>query len=624
MSNDPAALIQSLAERGLLTDETPRNVKQWLSDSCYSAYHERILELLGGDDDAVRKLNEMFWTTIPFGTGGRRGVMGEMGPATINARTIAESAYGLARYMQQQSGTTGGTAVIAHDTRHNSQKFARITATTMAALGLKVYEFGPHARTVDAVGADQAGAFTHRSTPLLSFAVRHLQCDIGAMISASHNPPSDNGFKAYWNTGAQVVAPHDTGIIDCVNAAREIPVLDYEQAVADGQIVVLDDSVDSAFAEAILRLSLSPCRDIKAVFSPLHGVGETSAYDVAARAGFADVTIFEDHRLPDGGFPNVADQFPNPERVEVFESIIEAEAETDSDLILATDPDADRVALAVRSSDGSFVNLTGNQIGALLCDYVCRQRKAAGTLNAQSFVVETLVTTQLTACIARSYGCRAITDLLVGFKYIAEIMDEEGPENFVFATEESIGYLAGEYARDKDASIATLYLLELAAELRQEGRTLLDRLDELYAQHGVHAESQTSIYCKGSAGLQQIKELMQAFRSAPPGSLGGLPVEVIRDYSTLEERRADGELIRTLERPQGNLVFLDSAADSGAKLSIAARPSGTEPKIKFYLFAQEDPGMDLTTAKQSAAERLQQASRDVDAWVGQVLETKAS
>jgi phosphoglucomutase/phosphomannomutase len=621
MSSDPAALIEKYAASGLLQDAAPANIQCWLSESCYAGYHARILELLNGSEDDVKALNEMFWTTIPFGTGGRRGAMGEMGPATINERTIAESAHGLAAYMQQQNGTNAGVAVVAHDTRNRSQEFARITATTFVALGLKVYVFGPHKRTVDLVGEEAAVALTHRSTPLLSFAVRHLECDIGVMISASHNPPADNGFKAYWNTGAQVTAPHDKGIIDCVNAARDIATVDYDEAVKNGSIVVVGDEIDDAFADAVLATGLSDKRDINAVFSPLHGVGETAAFDVIDRAGFAGVSVFEDHRLPSGDFPNVADHFPNPERTQVFDRIIDAENDTDCEVILATDPDADRVAIAVRDDAGKFVILTGNQTGALLCDYVCQQRQANGSLTSDSYVVETLVTTPMTATIARSYGADAITDLLVGFKYIAKAMDDRGPENFIFGTEESIGYLAGQYARDKDASIGCLYILEMAAELKAQGKTILQRLDELYATHGVHCESQKSIYCEGSSGLQQIKKLMETIRTTPPATLAGLQIAQARDFQTMEIKSPTGEVIGKFEQPQGNLVFLDSV-EGDAKMSIAVRPSGTEPKIKFYFFVQESltAHADLQAAKSSAADRVKQADAELEAWADSVLQ----
>ncbi|MFK7819392.1 MAG: phospho-sugar mutase [Planctomycetaceae bacterium] len=621
MSPESTSLIEQYTASGLLQDESPDNIRRWLSESCYAGYQPRIMELLSGSEDDVRRLNDMFWTTIPFGTGGRRGAMGQMGPATINERTIAESAYGLASYMQQQTGNDGGVAVVAHDTRNRSQEFARITATTFAALGLKVYVFGPHRRTVDLVGEEKAAELTHRSTPLLSFAVRQLKCDIGVMISASHNPPADNGFKAYWSSGAQVTAPHDKGVIECVNAARDIGTVDYDEAVANGSIVVVGDEIDDAFAEAVLATGLSERRDIKAVFSPLHGVGETAAFDAIARAGFDGVRVFEHHRLPSGDFPNVADHFPNPERTQVFDCIIEAEKDTDCEVILATDPDADRVAIAVRDDDGKFVILTGNQTGALLCDYVCQQRKANGSLTADSYVVETLVTSPMTGTIAKSYGADAIMDLLVGFKFIAKAIDERGPENFIFATEESIGYLAGQYARDKDASIGCLYILEMAAELKAEGKTILQRLDELYAQHGVHCESQKSIYCEGSSGLQQIKELMKTIRTTPPATLAGLQIAQVRDFETLEIKSPTGEAIGKFERPQGNLVFLDSA-EGDATISIAVRPSGTEPKIKFYFFVQESmtAHADLQAAKKAAAARVQEADSELEAWADSVLQ----
>lgn len=616
--HDIDSKITSLAERGLLTGEAPENIRRWLKEDCYARYHDRIRTLLGGSDADAKQLNGMFWATIPFGTGGRRGIMGEMGPATINERTIAESAHGLAAYMKQQHGRETGKAVVAHDTRHNSHRFARITAATFAAHGLTVYVFGPHQRVRGLIDGD-ISMLTHRSTPLLSFAVRHLECDIGAMISASHNPPSDNGFKAYWNNGGQIVPPHDKHVVECVAACSEIPQMDYDQAVSDGLVIEVGHDVDGAFADAVLDMSLSDARDIKAVFTPLHGVGETSAFDVVEKAGFCGVSVYAPQREPHGDFPNVPDRFPNPERMEVFVPLIESLRDSDCELILATDPDADRVALSVRGSDGEFVNLTGNQIGALLCDYVLQKMKAAGSLTPEHYVVETLVTTPLTAAIARSYGAVAVTDLLVGFKWIARTIDERGPEKFVFATEESIGYLAGDYARDKDASVACLYALEFAAELKQQGQTLLDRLDELYHEHGVHAESQVSLYCHGSAGLAQIRQLMETIRTAPPESLAGLPLASSRDYATGQQRSMADDTVTAFDGPEGNLVVLRSGSED-LRLTVAARPSGTEPKIKFYFFVQADPAADLTRMRERADQALSEAAADLNAWAKNTLD----
>jgi phosphoglucomutase/phosphomannomutase len=560
--------VEMAVQAGRISPAAAKNLMRWLTESPYARSAPHIMEMIQTDE--FSQLDALFWETIPFGTGGRRGPMAEFGSATINERTIAESAHGLATYLRKQKGTAGGQGVVACDTRNRSTEFARLTATTFAANGLHVFFFS-----------------SPRSTPELSFAVRHLKCDVGAMISASHNPPSDNGFKAYWSNGAQVLPPHDKGIIDCVYEAGEIPTIDFDQAVAAGKIQIVGDKIDRAYSSAVLSLGLSEARDIPAIFTPLHGVGETSVFHIIQAAGFQGVDIFEPQRLPDGDFTNVPDQLPNPERREVFEPAIKQARATGAELILASDPDADRLGVVVRDRAGNFVHLTGNRIGALIADHILRKRAALGTLSVEHYVIETLVTTPLISAIAQAHGVRAINDLLVGFKYIAQTMDAEGPNKFVFGAEESLGYLAGEYCRDKDAAVAALYLLELAAELRQEGKTLLDRLDELFRELGYFVESQKSEVCEGSRGKEQIDGLMRKFRESPPRKLAGLSITQVRDYKLRELRVLPGnKKTEDLAGPQGDLLFLDSKEDGGKRFSIAVRPSGTEPKIKFYFFAQ--------------------------------------
>ena len=579
-----------------------QNLSRWLAEPQYGAYLPELLKRVR--DERFEELESLFWEVIPFGTGGRRGPMAELGSATINRRTIAESAHGLADYLRKQNGQSGGSAAIAHDTRNRSPEFARLTATTLAANGLRVYFFDGH-----------------RSTPELSFAVRHLGCDVGAMISASHNPPADNGFKAYWSNGAQVLPPHDQGIIDCVYEAGEIPTVEFEQAVADGRIVLVGEEVDAAYFAAVTALSLSSSRRLRAVFTPLHGVGETSVYRVFEKAGFSGIEIFEPQRKPDGNFTNVPEQLPNPERRAVFEPAIAHAKATGAGLVLASDPDADRLGAAVAGSDGAFEHLTGNQIAALLADYVLRKRAAAGSLSPEHYVVETIVTTPLVASIAASHGIRAFGDLLIGFKYIAETMDREGPEQFVFGAEESLGYLAGTYARDKDAAVAGLYLAELAAELGGEGKTLLHRLDELYREHGYHLEGQTSETAPGSSGQQQIQRLMRAFRESPPENLAGCKLECVRDYSKHEVRGLPANRkTADLPQPSGNLLFFDSTAGE-FQVSVAVRPSGTEPKIKFYYFLRSGPVDEgaLASTKQRGEAALQAVMQAFMSWVKATL-----
>ena len=607
---DPARLqqllstLESAVSGGKLTDSAAGNIKRWLTESGYAAYVSRIVALI--DAAKFEELDTLFWEVIPFGTGGRRGMMSEFGSATMNERTVAESANGIAVYLQQAKAQTGGKAVIAHDTRLRSREFAELSARVLAAHGLHVYLFD-----------------SHRSTPELSFAVRHLRCDVGIMISASHNPPSDNGVKAYWSNGAQVLPPHDKGIIEKVYESNEIPLVDLEPAIAEGKIELIGEAVDDAYVRVVRTLSLSSSRDLPVLFTPLHGVGESSVYRVLEEAGFDGLSIFEPQRQADGNFPNVPNHLPNPELTSVFGPPIEEAKKTGAALILASDPDADRLGVAVRDANGEFVHLTGNRIGALLVDYVCRKRKANGTLGPQHFVVETLVTTPLIAAVANSWKIRAVDNLLVGFKYVAQTMDREGPERFVFGAEESLGYLAGSYARDKDAAIAALYLCECAAELRRQGKTLLDRLDELFVAHGYYLETQKSEACQGPRGKMLIDKLMQEFTSAPPQTLAGVHLTRVRDYRRHEIRRLpDNDKLTDLPDPQGDILFFESHA-SDCQISFAARPSGTEPKIKFYFFARSNctAPETLGDVKTQTDAKLKEFQTALSAWVQQVWAT---
>jgi phosphoglucomutase/phosphomannomutase len=601
-STPETALIERAVADGRLSPEAGQNLLRWITGPQYADYQARLSGLIAAADWST--LDRWFWEVIPFGTGGRRGLMAELGSATINERTIAESAHGLATYLRRQR-PSGGRAVVAHDTRHRSREFAILTATTLAAHGLTVSLFE-----------------SFRSTPELSLAVRHLQCDVGVMISASHNPPSDNGFKAYWNSGGQVLPPHDQGIIEEVYNATAIPRLDLETAIATGRVQLVGDDIDQAYWSAVLAMSLSSARDIPALFSPLHGVGETSCYEIVRRAGFNRVELFAPHREPDGRFPNVPDHLPNPERPEVFAPLIAHARMSGAEVLLASDPDADRLGCCVRNQAGQFEHLTGNRIGALLADYILRKRSQRGELSPEHFVVETLVTTPLIGAIARSHGVRIVDDLLVGFKYIGETMDALGPQRFVFGAEESLGYLAGTYARDKDAGIAALYLLECAAELRASGQTLLDRLDDLAVAHGYFLEGQFSKTCEGAEGNRQIQLLMRAFRESPPAEIGGLPLTSVQDFGQHEVRTLPANRhAAPLPHPQGNLLIFHSDPLGGSTSRVAVRPSGTEPKIKFYLFARSNcpQRSHLPTVKQQTEELLRGVRQSLAQWIDQTL-----
>jgi phosphoglucomutase len=596
----------------IIRSQTGEFLKRWITEPQFGKFQAAIAADISASN--WEKIESCFWEEIAFGTGGRRGPMADYGSATINERTIAESAYGLAAYFQDTTGRTDGRAAISHDSRNRSREFAELTASVMAGLGLKVFIFEDI-----------------RATPELSFAVRHLNCDVGVMISASHNPPADNGFKAYWNHGGQVVAPHDKGIVQKVYDATDIPFADFNAAVDDGRIEIIGEAVDNSYIDAMLKLTLSENRELKAIFSPLHGVGETSVYKLLRAAGFDGISIFEPHRAPDGNFPNVPDQLPNPENSRVFEPIVEHAKQDDIGLILASDPDADRIAASVRcSKTGEYVVLSGNQIGALLCDYIVSKRAAArppidgalgspftSHLTSEHYIVETLVTTQLTATIAKAAGLKVVDELLVGFKFIGEAMDQHGPDKFVFGTEESLGYLAGDYARDKDAAIAALYLAELAAELAAEGRTLFDHLDGLYVEHGYYSERTRNDYAYGPTGKTLIDSLMEILRTDPPEHLGGVTLTSVSDYGNHEVRDLpSGAKSADLQQPQGNLLIFHGTHDD-CRIRFAARPSGTEPKIKFYLFAEPHgpAGEDVAGHRARTEARLDEFEAALGNWI---------
>lgn len=610
-------LVQQAAADGHLSATAVDNITAWLTEPRYAEYAGEVAAHIA--DGMWQTLDDVFWTVIPFGTGGRRGRMYPIGSNAINDRTIGESAQGLADYVKGSLGTGAAlSCAIAYDTRHRSEHFARLCAEIMTAAGFSVYFLQGF-----------------RSTPELSFAVRYKRCSCGIMVTASHNPPSDNAVKVYWSTGGQVLPPHDKGIIERVMTTQEIRRADFETMLAAGKIVVCQEEVDAKFQQAVLTQATLGPRDLKVIYSPLHGVGASAVVPVLTADKFADVEVFRPHAEPDGDFPNVPGHVANPENAQVFDAIIERARAVGADLALATDPDCDRIgcaaplafagasSAATGSATAEWRTLSGNQIGALLADFILENRHAAGTLSPQHFVVQTLVTTQLIRRIADSYGVRTIGDLLVGFKWIAGAIDQFGPELFVYGTEESHGYMAGTYVRDKDGALASLLLCELAARLKQSRQTLHQKLDALFWQHGAHAERTVSVQMPGSEGMTRMKEVMAAFRSGPPASLAGERVVQIRDYErkTLTACAAGsasaGRAVsaQPLEGPKGDLVILDLAATGNY---VACRPSGTEPKIKFYMFTFTPPEQlaNLERAKSELEARLDRMESDLRKFAG--------
>jgi phosphomannomutase len=602
------AAIDAALAGGSITEHSARTMRDWLTQPRYAEFTDALAERI--DRGLWKELDDAYWTVIPFGTGGRRGKMYPVGSNAINDRTIGESAQGLADYVRATLGQAATpTCAIAYDTRHRSEHFAKLCTEVLLAAGFRIFFLRGF-----------------RSTPELSYAVRHTGATCGIMVTASHNPPSDNAVKVYWEGGVQVLPPHDKGIIDRVmnvDAVRREP---FDAGVADGRVRFVEREIDPAFVAAVLKQSTPGPRDVSILYTPLHGVGATAVVPVLDGAGFGKLRLYGPQEKPDGDFPNVPGHVANPENPAVLTGPIDEAKRCGDDLVLASDPDCDRLGAAapLAARPGSeWRTFTGNQIAALLVDWVLSTRRVRGTLKPTDNVVTTLVTTGLVRRIAESYGVTAVDTLQVGFKWIGQAIDETGPERFVFGCEESHGYLAGTHVRDKDASVAALLLAELTAALKAGGKTLHEKLDELFCVHGCHLERQVAITLPGAAGMDRMREIMATLRAQPPRSLGGLDVVRIRDYAALTTFTPGTKAV-AFPGAKGDLVMFDLAglpdAVSGTPghfpplgNCVAARPSGTEPKIKFYLFAV-GPCCNLAAlpaAKQSLSQRLDALEKDL-------------
>jgi phosphoglucomutase/phosphomannomutase len=582
------------------------NIRRWLVEPPFIRYRQKLVaEICQG---RWRELDDAFFKVLEFGTGGRRDRMYPVGTNVLNERTIAESARGLADYVNKtRDPGSMRTCVVAFDARHHSAEFAELCARVLAAAGFRAFLFKEP-----------------RSTPLLSFAVRHLHCDAGIMITASHNPPSDNGFKCYARSGGQVVPPDDAGIIECVKEAsdREIPEKPLREALSDGSIVWLDREIDAGYITAVLSESVCHARDLSIVYSPLHGVGETSVARVLKTAGFRRLHLVESQRTPDGDFPNVPDHIANPEDPRTLQAAIDEARKISADLVIASDPDADRIGVAVPTTgdrSGPWTVLTGNQVGVMLAAFVMKECEAQGKLRSDHYLITTLVSSQMARALAQREGIRTEDDLLVGFKWICKRIDDSGPASFLFAFEESYGYLKGTYARDKDAAIASLLCAELAAAVKDRKQSVLEYLDDLYVDVGHYDERLISKYYHGREGLEQIKRLMAAFRASPPRQIGGMALTEAFDYKAHEVRSLhDGHPPRPLPQPSGDLLIFHTDRPA---TRFAARPSGTEPKIKFYLFVRtEVAGPDqLAAAKAESESLLDRMQQDLERYVESAL-----
>ncbi len=598
---------------GMLTDHSATTIQAWLTEPRYADFASDLAAAI--DAATWKELDDAYWTVIPFGTGGRRGRMYPVGSNAINDRTIGESAQGLADYVRSviPAGETPSCA-IAYDTRHRSEHFAKLCTEVLLAAGFKVFFLRGH-----------------RSTPELSFAVRFTQATCGIMVTASHNPPSDNAVKVYWAGGVQVLPPHDKGIIDRVMKVDEIRREPFAEGVAAGRVRFVEAEVDAAFVAAVLEQASAGPRDISILYSPLHGVGATAVVPVLRGAGFERLRVFGPHEQPDGDFPNVPGHVANPEVPAVLEAPIAEALAAGDDLVLASDPDCDRLGAATpltRAPGSPWQTFTGNQLCALLCEQAIAGRRARGQARPGDYVVTTLVTSGLVRRLAEAHGLMVDDTQLVGFKWICSAIDRHGPEHFVFGTEESHGYLAGTHVRDKDAAVAALLMAEQTATLAAEGRTPHELLDELFCRHGCHQERQINIMLPGASGMQRMKEIMATLRATPPAACGGLEVVRTRDQASLTTWTPGG-VPEPFEGVKSDLVIFDLAGLPGAGVrtagrfpslgnAVAARPSGTEPKIKFYLFTSAEPcsAGELAAIKDSLQGRLDRMEAELRALVG--------
>jgi len=439
------------------------------------------------------------------------------------------------------------------------------------------------------------------------------------MVTASHNPPSDNAVKVYWSSGAQLIPPHDKAVIGKVDQVNEIEAADFDKAVADGKIHIVTEEADAALLAEHVKHSFEGPRDLKVIYSPLHGVGEANVKALLEAVGFKSLEIYEPHREPNGDFPNVPGHVSNPENVKIFDAIIKHAQGNGSDLIMATDPDCDRLGAAApltTDTSGPWATFNGNQIGVLLADFVMEKRKAAGDLTPENYIVTTLVTTLMIKRACDEYGIKCHYENLVGFKWICSVMDIKGPENFIFGTEESHGYLVGQYCRDKDGAVACMLMSQLAAEVKAKGKSLHQHMDDLYGKYGLHAERLINIQMEGSDGMKRMESLMKKFRTDPPTSIGGLKIKCVRDFDSLKRNFADGKS-ESFEGPVGNLLMFDTENEGNY---VAARPSGTEPKVKFYMFTYmpKEEISDLEADKKKLQKRLDDYAADMQAFADSV------
>ena len=535
------------------------NADNWL---CSKAIDQKTKDVIKDMmQNNIEEFNESFYRNLEFGTGGLRGIMG-IGTNRMNNYTTAMATQGFVNYIIKCNPNKEIKAVISFDSRNSSKEFAQITANIMSANGFKVFLFKEL-----------------RPTPVLSYAVRKLGCDAGVMITASHNPKEYNGYKAYWNDGGQLVAPHDTLVIDEV-----MKITDYSQVKAEPKaenITIIDESFDNDYLQEVLNLSLNKDlikkhSDIKICYTPLHGTGITMVPKALEMFGFRNINIVKEQAVIDGNFPTC--KSPNPEEKSAMELGMSLAKEIDAEILLATDPDADRVGIAVKNQNNDFILINGNQTATVLTYYILKRLKEEGKLKGNEYTIKTIVTSELIKKVSESFGVKNY-DVFTGFKFIADkILELEGKEKYICGGEESYGFSIGDFVRDKDAISSCCLIAEICAWAKEQGKTFFDILIDIYVEYGFYKEDLLSITIKGKQGAEKIQQMMHSFRNNPPKNLIGLEVVQIKDYQTQISKNIRTQKQETLSFPKSNV--LQFFLEDGSKISV--RPSGTEPKIKFY------------------------------------------
>ncbi|MBO4370725.1 MAG: phospho-sugar mutase [Paludibacteraceae bacterium] len=547
-----------------LIDDVRRKAQVWI-DGEYDADTKKQVQAMLDNADTT-DLVESFYKDLEFGTGGLRGIMG-VGTNRMNIYTVGAATQGLANYLKKEFASKPISVVVGHDCRNNSRLFAETTANIFSANGIKVYLF-------EAL----------RPTPEISFAIRYLGCQSGVVVTASHNPKEYNGYKAYWEDGAQVIAPHDTSIIAEVGKIKKVSEIKFK---GNPELIeIIGDNVDTPFLEKISKLTLSPDsikrnKDMKIVYTPIHGTGATLIPRALKMYGFENIVDVPEQNVLTGDFPTV--KSPNPEEPAALKMAVDKAREIDADLVMASDPDADRMGIAIKNDKGEWILCNGNQTAMMFTYYLLRRWSELGRLTGKEYIVKTIVTTEMMAKMAEKFGVPYF-DCYTGFKWIAAIMrEQEGKMQYIGGGEESYGFLCEDFVRDKDAVSACVMIAEIAAWTKDQGKTLYELLQDIYVEFGFSKEKGISVVKQGKSGAEEIKKMMMQFRSVPPKELAGSKVVVIKDYDSLRMIDLVSGETNSIEMPETANV-LQYFTEDGTKVSV--RPSGTEPKIKFYIEVQ--------------------------------------